>query len=96
MPRSYMYDLHMRALCPAHLTVLILITLISFYKKKKNAAYWVPHSAILTLLLFLSNVLVSTLFPNAESEEEMLNLYQVKMAVALKLIFFSTLSRYIS
>jgi hypothetical protein len=88
----------MRALCHVHITALNLITLISFYKnkQKKHALYGVPHYAMLSLLLFLSNVLVSTLFPNAESEEQILNLYEIKIAIVLQLIFLSTLSRYIS
>jgi hypothetical protein len=80
----------MRALCRAHLIVLILTTLIAFYKKKRCFLTTSLRYFDSTLLLLLTNVLVNTLFPNAEQEEQMLNLYEV-----LQLIFFCILSHYV-
>jgi hypothetical protein len=55
---------------------------------QKDTTYEAPQCEIFIFLLLLSNIFFSTLFPNTESEEQMLNVYKVKTADVLQLLFF--------
>jgi hypothetical protein len=64
--QSFVFTCHLpkRAICPAHLTLLDLITLIIL---EKRASYGAPHYAVFSipnLFLACPNILLSTLFSN--------------------------------